>query len=560
MFLKGKDEISFEFSLYDELTVSRFIQFKKRVFYLKKHNFDFNFYFPRSQLICDDGAIKYKKDALKQEKSFGMFLDICKVSTPTLVDQFVDSVVNQKIDYKAVNYVEINENLDPYECLYSNFRKNLEKQINCKNLDSIEFHPIKTNLSHSSTFQKRVDQDFVYLNFETSVINSPEEGKIMVKDGDITNYSNNIRGQTGNALDQKNLIINRSDHIINENNQTSYHGNCDSIYSFVQNVIDERTREDMINSEYCRKSGVINIRSEKVKNLSYTHEEIYKILNLKTENFSKMPQNPLKIAEASFSEVFKSCGLIYKIIPFNEWYNIEAFCKEVFILDNLKNESGVCKLRDRFLLQGSFTKEYLNAWQNYKNSENVHPSEYGCTQLYGVLVMEDCGMDLEKYKFKTYHEIVDFIDQLLSTVSILETKYKFEHRDMHWGNVMIKNSKIFIIDFNFSRIEIDKVVYTNLNEENWLFEGDDKVDIQFEVYKLMKESCKSDWLVFNAKSNLFWVRYLLKKLQSKISGLLTEHSRITAQKEIARMILKGDEYANCTDFYQWFQSIFLKTT
>lgn len=84
----------------------------------------------------------------------------------------------------------------------------------------------------------------------------------------------------------------------------------------------------------------------------------------------------------------------------------------------------------------------------------------------------------------------------------------FEHRDLHWGNVLLsmvdrnatvtfrldgknyevatRGMQVAIIDFTLSRIECDGVViFNDLSLDPELFTADG--DYQFEVYKLMQK-------------------------------------------------------------------------
>lgn len=310
--------------------------------------------------------------------------------------------------------------------------------------------------------------------------------------------------------------------------------------SFVSESIKSRLN---LNNNLTDRSNSIKIRSNNI----FTNQEIRSILNLKTIKFVDMPKFPIKVGEASFSDVFMINGHIYKIIPFDQWYGMDSFCKEAFILQTLSNEEGVCKLIDRFIVNGKYSLEYLKAWDDYKSNDNTRPSKFAENQLYGVLVMEDCGCDLEKYKFTCFDQILSFIDQILTILINLEQKYKFEHRDMHWGNVMIKNNKAYIIDLNFSRLELNnKILYTDLNTEEWLFEGDSSIDLQFEIYKKMRKSCKSNWKIFNRKSNMLWMKYLIKKLELKSKEIDFD------KKQMEKIVLKSNEFECCKSFKEWF--------
>lgn len=84
-----------------------------------------------------------------------------------------------------------------------------------------------------------------------------------------------------------------------------------------------------------------------------------------------------------------------------------------------------------------------------------------------------------------------------------ERAYEFEHRDLHWGNILVSNCdrselkyqlddkelkvdscgiKLTIIDFTFSRMTLNTVcVFNDLSEDPDLFEASG--DYQFEIYR-----------------------------------------------------------------------------
>lgn len=94
------------------------------------------------------------------------------------------------------------------------------------------------------------------------------------------------------------------------------------------------------------------------------------------------------------------------------------------------------------------------------------------------------------------------------SLAVAESQLNFEHRDLHWGNVLLANVdvnktvtykidgksyevltkgvEVTIIDFTLSRVEYDGVVlFNDLSMDEELFTGDG--DYQFEIYRLMQQ-------------------------------------------------------------------------
>lgn len=93
------------------------------------------------------------------------------------------------------------------------------------------------------------------------------------------------------------------------------------------------------------------------------------------------------------------------------------------------------------------------------------------------------------------------------TLAVAEKNFQFEHRDLHWGNVLIDKTsakfveycvdgkvikvpthgvKATIIDYTLSRMVYDgAVLYNNLANDEELFNADG--DYQFDIYRLMRD-------------------------------------------------------------------------
>lgn len=107
--------------------------------------------------------------------------------------------------------------------------------------------------------------------------------------------------------------------------------------------------------------------------------------------------------------------------------------------------------------------------------------------------------DLKLYYFSS--------TQIALTLAVAEKKFEFEHRDLHWGNILIAPTtekfvefrfdgkvikllthgvKATIIDYSLSRMVYDgAVLYDNLARDEELFQSTG--DYQFDIYRLMRE-------------------------------------------------------------------------
>ncbi|ELQ76481.1 Serine/threonine kinase (haspin family) [Trachipleistophora hominis] len=307
--------------------------------------------------------------------------------------------------------------------------------------------------------------------------------------------------------------------------------------------------------------------------------ELVNILAPKTRYFSAMNfKGVKKIAEASFSDVYRFKDKIYKIIPFTEYYTKEEFLREVYVLRTLQNEKYVIKLRNFFVCKGAYNQHLHAAWDAYARdhkSENKRPNSDGKNGEYGCLVMDDAGTDLENYQFKKMSDILLFLKIIIECLSVLEFKYQFEHRDLHWGNILIQHNnmrndslcafsenvrnsnlsghfvpedsapfKVSIIDFGLSRFSTDHgVVYKDLSPEKELFQGTG--DEQYDVYRQMKRICCNDWSKFNPITNVLWLKYLVGKLRHK--GLSEKMCNM-----VMRMVVSS---GSATELAQQMQSI-----
>ena len=94
------------------------------------------------------------------------------------------------------------------------------------------------------------------------------------------------------------------------------------------------------------------------------------------------------------------------------------------------------------------------------------------------------------------------------------------------------------------------VAYRDLDTIEWLFEGDPKIDTQYQVYKDMRSiKGKLSWKDFNPRSNILWLSFLLERLVFKqkksictpkniFESLSELHKRISNYSSVQELKLK----------------------
>lgn len=223
---------------------------------------------------------------------------------------------------------------------------------------------------------------------------------------------------------------------------------------------------------------------------------------------------------------------------------------EVKLLQNLNYIPGFTNFRDLTVLQGRPSSSFNNAWKAWnkarprgKKSYFPDPSKktsYEDTQLWAVVEMQDAGIDCEKLMesegLGTIWEIWDVFWGVCLSVAKAEEACRFEHRDLHMGNICVRSSRCksntmqpiienplrrrfrftgfetTVIDYTLSRADIvahqrtpasspsaldtayhsshhftgDEVAYLDLNKDAALFEGDASEEYQYEIYRYMR--------------------------------------------------------------------------
>ncbi|CAI9786147.1 unnamed protein product [Fraxinus pennsylvanica] len=268
----------------------------------------------------------------------------------------------------------------------------------------------------------------------------------------------------------------------------------------------------------------------------------------------------IKVGEGTYGEAFKVGGNVCKIVPFDGDIRVngevqkksEELLEEVILsctLNRLRgHESNVVNACTTFIqtidlrvCQGHYDAALISAWENWDGehgSENDHPKEFPENQCYVVFVQEHGGQDLESFVLLNFDEARSLLVQVTIALAVAEAAYEFEHRDLHWGNILLSrkgsdtlqftlegrqiNVRTFgllisIIDFTLSRINTgEDILFLDLSSDPELFNGP-RGDIQADTYRKMRDVTDDCWEGSFPKTNVMWLQYLVDILLRKKS-------------------------------------------
>ncbi|KAI8849617.1 hypothetical protein BC829DRAFT_391225 [Chytridium lagenaria] len=136
---------------------------------------------------------------------------------------------------------------------------------------------------------------------------------------------------------------------------------------------------------------------------------------------------------------------------------------------------------------GPYPDDLLEAWDDYaddKESENDRPDILHDSQLYAILVLSHGGSSLEQYSLRGWAMARSILLQVFLSLAHAEHELNFEHRDLHWGNILcstilpedvgskrygiiggkeidvdLAGVKVTIIDYTISRCEKGEFVH-----------------------------------------------------------------------------------------------------
>jgi len=268
-----------------------------------------------------------------------------------------------------------------------------------------------------------------------------------------------------------------------------------------------------------------------------------------------------KIGEGTFGEAFKGQrdgkSLVFKIVPMEgsclvngeRQKTAEEMLAEVTVslrLSGLREgfagghrtenaTRGFVELSGAAVCRGSYSESLLAQWRRWdaeNRSENDDPGMFPADQLYVVFIVADGGFDLESFELRGFAECRSLLLQVALTLAVAEEACEFEHRDLHWGNILLRRSggaplesryrlngvdiaakthgiETTLIDFSLSRLAAPggALAFCDLSADNELFAGP-KGNVQADTYRRMKKLTRGRWAGFHPGTNCLWMHYL----------------------------------------------------
>ncbi|ODQ53659.1 hypothetical protein SAICODRAFT_30009 [Saitoella complicata NRRL Y-17804] len=267
-----------------------------------------------------------------------------------------------------------------------------------------------------------------------------------------------------------------------------------------------------------------------------------------------------KLGEASFSEVFLASGsattdkTVLKVIPFGKddegQCTIGDIIQEVRLSSVMSSLPGFVPFRGVSVCQGIYPARFLEQWDAWAEShgtENERPAYFADDQMFAVITLTHGGTDLEHATLKSWQQAAGVFWDCAEILGRGEKEKEFEHRDLHWGNILLQDedegvaellekltvddavpakvtiprTKVTLIDYTLSRAKCDDsigaIAYNAMTDEE-VFTA--KGEYQYDIYRFMRATVLSrsedpdapTWSEFHSKTNVHWLHYIADKL------------------------------------------------
>ena len=264
---------------------------------------------------------------------------------------------------------------------------------------------------------------------------------------------------------------------------------------------------------------------------------------------------------------------------------IKDAATEVKTLFAMSDTDGFVQFRSAYVVKGIVPDQIGKAHESWAKKVNPDDTWYETQlaaefpskdQLWLLMEMTDAGQDLD-YTFYvirsdpkrilSIHATSDIFWGIAEALMRGEAQAEFEHRDLHPGNVCIKDRaepvklttedgiprlsklEITLIDYTQSRLTLQSgdVLATAVDESIFRqYDKDPVAQRQYDVYRAMREVVKKEkkqgvgigqmWKEYVPMTNVLWLLYMLKELMS-----LTEKKAVSHKESVMIKALLGLE-------------------
>lgn len=303
-----------------------------------------------------------------------------------------------------------------------------------------------------------------------------------------------------------------------------------------------------------------------------------------------------KIAESSFAEVFKvinECGTsILKFMALRPPTGpgsqretaipVEMVISEVLIMNTMADLDGYVEFKEAHIIEGRPPKALIEAFDAFASEKETFfpkPSSYQKGQLFLALELGDAGTDVEHFEIKTTAQLWDIFLGVVAALATGEQAFGFEHRDLHEGNVCLRQVcksqplpkqspsrlgfsglEVTLLDYTLSEMESGQVMYLDLEADFELF-AESEI-LQRQMYRRMRNWVffrthgtkhalfdneeapqHGSWEMFEPYTNVIWLFYILDYTIKHFKGHSKEKRVFMKETEELRALLQPDRRA-----------------
>lgn len=241
---------------------------------------------------------------------------------------------------------------------------------------------------------------------------------------------------------------------------------------------------------------------------------------------------------------------------------IKDAATEARMLYAMSDIDGFVQYRSAYVVQGHVPEQIRKAHEPWAMTLRPDDIWYGTdlraefpskSQLWLLMEMTDAGQDLDLTlstarsgnTFFSIHETLDIFCGVAEALMRGEAAAQFEHRDLHPGNICIKqrdkplkvtskhgvprlsNYEVTLIDYTQSRLALDSgdVLATAIDESIFQqIDADPAAQRQYDMYRLMRDVVKKAkkpesttsqmWNEYVPTTNVLWLYYILMEMMA----------------------------------------------